>query len=96
MKNNALVIGAERLSTILNWRDRSTCVLFGDGAGAVILGKSSVPGIIASDISSSGKFCDILRATGTQKMGCSRELGMLKCRDKKFLERQWNPYPKVG
>ena len=69
MKNNALVIGAERLSTILNWRDRSTCVLFGDGAGAVVLGKSSVPGIIASDISSSGKFCDILRATGTPKNG---------------------------
>ncbi|MAF82421.1 MAG: 3-oxoacyl-ACP synthase, partial [Proteobacteria bacterium] len=68
-KNNALVIGAERLSTILNWRDRSTCVLFGDGAGAVILGKSNVPGIIAGDISSSGKFCDILRATGTPKNG---------------------------
>ena len=64
-KNNALVIGSERLSTILDWTDRSTCVLFGDGAGAVIIGKSNEPGIIASDISSSGKFSDILRATGT-------------------------------
>ena len=68
-KSNALVIGSERLSTILDWRDRSTCVLFGDGAGAVILGQSANPGIISSDICSSGKFANILRATGSPNAG---------------------------
>ena len=68
-KKNALVIGSERLSTILDWKDRSTCVLFGDGAGAVIVGKSEVPGIIASDICSSGRFSDILRASGKPSGG---------------------------
>ena len=44
-----LVIGAETLSRVLDWKDRTTCVLFGDGAGAVVLEKSDEPGILASD-----------------------------------------------
>ncbi|GFZ31896.1 3-oxoacyl-[acyl-carrier-protein] synthase 3 [Clostridium zeae] len=51
---NALVIGAETLSRIVNWNDRSTCVLFGDGAGAVVLKKTEEKGIISSVLGSDG------------------------------------------
>lgn len=51
---NALVIGAETLSRIVNWSDRSTCVLFGDGAGAVVLKKTEEKGIISSVLGSDG------------------------------------------
>jgi 3-oxoacyl-[acyl-carrier-protein] synthase-3 len=56
----ALVIGSEILSRLTNWEDRSTAVLFGDGAGAVILQASEEPGIIATHIHSDGKFEDLL------------------------------------
>lgn len=56
----ALVVGAERLSRVMDWSDRSTCVLFGDGAGAVILGKDENFGILSSVIHSSGKDCELL------------------------------------
>ncbi len=55
-----LVIGADELSIHLNWADRSTCVLFGDGAGAVILEKSGEAGIMASDIGSDGSGAGLL------------------------------------
>mgnify|MGYP001158096555 FL=1 len=58
----ALVIGAETLSDILDWSDRSTCVLFGDGAGAVVLKSSSSPGILTSSLHADGKLCNILQA----------------------------------
>ena len=61
----ALVIGAEVFSRILNWDDRGTCVLFGDGAGAVVLEASETPGILATDLHADGKyvtFC-VCRAT---------------------------------
>ena len=56
----ALVIGSETLSKVTNWEDRSTAVLFGDGAGAVILQAADEPGIIATHIHSDGKFEDLL------------------------------------
>lgn len=56
----ALVIGSEILSRVTNWEDRGTAVLFGDGAGAVILQASEEPGIIATHIHSDGKFEDLL------------------------------------
>ena len=57
----ALVIGAERLSTILNWQDRSTCVLLGDGAGAVVLSSSAEKGgILSSHLKSDGTLWDLL------------------------------------
>ena len=49
-----LVIGSETLSRVLDWTDRTTCVLFGDGAGAVILEKSSEPGILATELKADG------------------------------------------
>ena len=58
-----LVIGAERLSSVVNWRDRSTCVLLGDGAGAaVIRGNDAVGGILSTHIQSDGSFWDLLHA----------------------------------
>ena len=60
----ALVIGAEVFSRILDFKDRTTCVLFGDGAGAVVLEASSTPGILATDIHADGKYSDILFVPG--------------------------------
>lgn len=58
---NALVIGAESMSRILDWSDRGTCVLFGDGAGAVILQASDEPGILSTHIHADGKYKDLLK-----------------------------------
>ncbi len=60
----ALVIGAEVFSRILDFKDRTTCVLFGDGAGAVVLEASTTPGILATDIHADGKYSDILCVPG--------------------------------
>jgi 3-oxoacyl-[acyl-carrier-protein] synthase III len=58
----ALVIGAETMSRVLDWQDRGTCILFGDGAGAVVLKGSSVPGgLLASSLRSDGSGADMLR-----------------------------------
>jgi|TARA_B110000211_G_C14044025_1_gene538100 3-oxoacyl-[acyl-carrier-protein] synthase-3 len=59
--NKALVIGAEVFSKILNWEDRATCVLFGDGAGAVILEASEETGILSTHIHADGQYEDLLR-----------------------------------
>lgn len=63
---NALVIGAEVFSRILDWSDRSTCVLFGDGAGAVILSSTENPekGILKTELGSDGSLTDILKTNG--------------------------------
>ena len=58
--NNILVIGTEKMSTLVDWSDRNTCVLFGDGAGSVIIGSSNNPGIISSTIGSNGNYKDLL------------------------------------
>jgi len=60
----ALVIGAEVFSRILDFKDRTTCVLFGDGAGAVVLEASDQPGILATDIHADGQYTDILCVPG--------------------------------
>jgi 3-oxoacyl-[acyl-carrier-protein] synthase-3 len=62
---NALVIGAEIYSRILDWDDRGTCVLFGDGAGAVVLVPSERPGILAAHLHADGSYRDILSVPGT-------------------------------
>jgi 3-oxoacyl-[acyl-carrier-protein] synthase III len=59
-----LVIGAEVFSRILDFKDRTTCVLFGDGAGAVVLEASSTPGILATDIHADGKYSELLCVPG--------------------------------
>lgn len=60
----ALVVGAEVFSRILDWSDRGTCVLFGDGAGAVILEASDEPGLLASALHADGSQHDILEVPG--------------------------------
>lgn len=60
----ALVVGAEVFSRILDFNDRTTCVLFGDGAGAVVLEASNEPGILASDLHADGKHVGILCVPG--------------------------------
>ena len=65
----ALVIGSEIFSRILDFKDRTTCVLFGDGAGAVILEASNTPGILATDLHADGKYKDILCVPGHVNRG---------------------------
>lgn len=67
--SKALVIGAEVFSRILDFNDRTTCVLFGDGAGAVVLEASNEPGILASDLHADGRHADILCVPGTVSGG---------------------------
>jgi len=57
---NVLVVGTEKITSLLDWKDRNTCVLFGDGAGAVLLSASESPGIISSTIVSDGSYKDLL------------------------------------
>jgi 3-oxoacyl-[acyl-carrier-protein] synthase III len=65
----ALVVGTEVFSRILDFKDRSTCVLFGDGAGAVVLQASEQPGILASELHADGAHADILCTPGTVSGG---------------------------
>ncbi|MDH4465349.1 MAG: ketoacyl-ACP synthase III [Acidovorax sp.] len=67
--NRALVVGAEVFSRILDFNDRTTCVLFGDGAGAVVLEASETPGILSSDLHADGKYVDILCVPGNVSGG---------------------------
>ena len=69
-RTTALVIGAEKLSTLINWKDRNTCVLFGDGAGAVVLRRGddtiqTAPGrVLSSVMGCDGRLTDLLRVPG--------------------------------
>ena len=64
MNKCALVVGAEVFSRILDWNDRGTCVLFGDGAGAVVLTRAEQPGLHASVLRADGSYADILSVPG--------------------------------
>lgn len=64
MAKNALVIGAETFSRIVDWNDRTTCVLFGDGAGAVVLSAADKPGIIHGKLKADGNYLNLLNAPG--------------------------------
>ena len=66
---NALVVGAEVYSRILDWSDRATCVLFGDGAGAVVLTPSRVPGILSTHLHADGAHRDMLCVPGSLSGG---------------------------
>ena len=77
----ALVIGADCLSRLLDWTDRSTCVLFGDGAGAVILKPSSESGIISCHLGSDGQYKDLL----CYPIGPSKDLHKAGSSDAKLL-----------
>ena len=76
----SLVVGAETMSRLIDWTDRETCVLFGDGAGAVILEASEEPGVIYSDIGADGQYRSLLYADAgvsqVKEGGGSAELKM--------------------
>ena len=65
----ALVIGAETLSRITDWNDRGNCILWGDGAGAVILAASEAPGIISTHLHADGRYRDMLHVNGGVSAG---------------------------
>jgi 3-oxoacyl-[acyl-carrier-protein] synthase-3 len=77
-----LVIGAETFSRLMNWKDRGTCVLFGDGAGAVVLeavegeGTASDRGILSTDLNSDGRYREILYVDGGTSTGTTGHLVM--------------------
>src|SRR5690606_4771656 len=87
----ALVVGAETLSRILDWTDRSTCVLFGDGAGAVILQASQEPGIMSSHIHADGEYNELLQVPA----GISRNNGKYRGGEA-YIEMQGNEVFKVA
>lgn len=60
--NHVLVVGVDALSRVTDWTDRSTCVLFGDGAGAVVLSASDEPGVINTHLGASGEYADLIWA----------------------------------
>ncbi len=69
---HVLVIGADELSIYLDWKDRSTCVLFGDGAGAVVLRQAKEPGIMGSTMGSDGSGAGLLTIKGASRVRASR------------------------
>jgi 3-oxoacyl-[acyl-carrier-protein] synthase-3 len=85
---NALVIGAESLSRIVDWTDRNTCVLFGDGAGAVVLQASEQPGILSTHIHCDGSFNELLNVPTGPGSAVSDESA--------FIEMQGNDVFKVA
>lgn len=87
----ALVVGAETLSKIVNWQDRTTCVLFADGAGAVILEASDKPGIIATSLYADGHYKDSLQVPA----GISTGYAKLK-NDSAYIHMQGNEVFKVA
>ena len=85
---NVLVIGAETLSRIVDWTDRNTCVLFGDGAGAVVLQASAEPGIMSTHIHCDGSFNELLHVpTGP---------GSAITEDPAYIEMQGNDVFKIA
>ena len=85
---NALIIGAECLSRIVDWNDRNTCVLFGDGAGAVVLQASKETGILSTHIHSDGKYNGLLSVpTGP---------GSIETDAKPYIEMQGNDVFKIA
>jgi 3-oxoacyl-[acyl-carrier-protein] synthase-3 len=69
LARNALVVGAEIYSRILDWNDRGSCVLFGDGAGAVVLVPAQVPGIVSAHLHADGRYRELLCVPGSVSGG---------------------------
>jgi 3-oxoacyl-[acyl-carrier-protein] synthase-3 len=87
----ALVVGAETLSRIVNWNDRSTCVLFGDGAGAVILEAGDEPGVISTHLHADGAYEGLLRV----QAGISKGYEQVQ-RGEAFIEMRGNEVFKMA
>jgi 3-oxoacyl-[acyl-carrier-protein] synthase III len=88
---HALVVGAETLSRIVDWTDRGTCVLFGDGAGAVVIGADTKPGILNSHLHADGRYKELL----TVPAGISQGYDKVQ-NNKAFVQMQGNEVFKVA
>lgn len=88
----ALVIGAETLSRIVDWNDRTTCVLFGDGAGAVVLQPAGEPGVMSCHLGADGRYKDLLYFP----YGPSRQPDPLAGGEAPFLQMKGNEVFKVA
>jgi len=86
-----LVVGAEAMSKIMNWEDRGTCILFGDGAGAMVIEASEEPGILSTHVHADGAYDQLLNVNG----GISRDLDVLQ-RDGPQLQMRGNEVFKVA
>lgn len=71
----ALVVGAETMSRIIDWNDRGTCVLFGDGAGAAVVEASDEPGILSTHLHADGSYESLLTTTGGVSEVCETDNG---------------------
>jgi len=87
----ALVVGAETLSRLIDWKDRSTCVLFGDGAGAVVVEASEDPGVISSHLHADGQYKELLTVPSGISLGFDDVL-----RGEAYLQMQGNEVFKVA
>jgi len=90
-QKHALVVGAETLSRIVDWTDRGTCVLFGDGAGAVVISADAKPGIINSHLHADGQYKELL----TVPAGISQGYDKLQ-NNQAFMQMQGNEVFKVA
>ncbi len=87
----ALVVGAEVLTRMLDWSDRGTCVLFGDGAGAVVVEASDTPGILSTHLHADGAYADLLTVPGGVGQGMESLEG-----DARFVQMRGNEVFKVA
>ena len=87
----ALIVGSETMTRIVDWKDRNTCVLFGDGAGAIILEKSKIPGILSTHIHADGAYQELLSVPA----GISSDYNLVKS-NKAFIKMQGNEVFKVA
>ena len=87
----ALVVGAEVLTRMLDWSDRGTCVLFGDGAGAVVVEASDTPGILSTHLHADGSYADLLTVPGGVGQGMESLDG-----DARFVQMRGNEVFKVA
>ena len=87
----ALIVGSETMTRIVDWKDRNTCVLFGDGAGAVILEESKTPGILSTHIHADGAYQELLSVPA----GISSDYNLVKS-NKAFIKMQGNEVFKVA
>ncbi len=76
LAKQALVVGVDSLSPYVDWTDRSTCVLFGDGAGAVVLSQSDEPGVVVTNLHAAGRYADLLYARHPVWSGASHYIQM--------------------
>ena len=87
----ALIVGSETMTRIVDWKDRNTCVLFGDGAGAIILEESKTPGILSTHIHADGAYQELLSVPA----GISSDYNLVKS-NKAFIKMQGNEVFKVA